>query len=278
MARIHLLPPEIIREVLQYLPIPSQFAFGQTSRTHHAIASTAFTRLRLGIFPSRLNGMVSILEAGDCQPSTHSVQVVIPKRDGRSKEMVIRKQNALLSSIIVRHGQTLRDLEIALWDLHQSAAESIGRLRNLRHLSIRLDHPHTRFLGIGPSFWKSAPASTVWNALSTPRQKNLPIQQAQTGLGRLRSLVLERAGITDYQIQCILEDNPSITELRLQKCMGLTEDFFKHLVQSNVGLGLRIFHFTHNESEWLDNRVLKYVEQLPNLHVSQSASRILHDY
>lgn len=225
--------------------------------------------------------MVSMLEAGDSDPSTHSVQVVIPRRDGRSKEMFIRKQNTLLSRVIVRHGQTLHDLEIALWDLDQSAAESIGRLRSLRHLSIRLDHPHTRFSSLGPSFWKSAPTSTVWNALSTPRttcKKNLPIQKAQRGLGRLRSLVLERAGITDYQIQCILEDNPSITELRLQKCKGLTEDFFKHLVRSKVGLGLQIFHFTHNESEWLDDRVLKYVEQLPNLHVSQSASRMRHRY
>jgi len=279
MAQIHVLPPEIIREVVEYLPIPSLFAFGQTCRTNHTIASTAFSRLRLGIFPSRLNGMISMLEAGDNQPNTYSLQVIIPKKDSRSKEMVIRKQNTFLSSIIIRHGQTLRDLEISLWDLDQSAAESIGRLQNLRHLSIRLDHPHTRFSGLGPSFWRTAPASTVWNALSAPcttGKDNLTRQQPQQGFGRLQRLILERAGITDYQIQCILQDNPKITELRLQKCMGLTEDFFKQLVQSKVGHGLRIFHFTHNESEWLDDRVLEYIGQLPNLHVSQRASHIFY--
>ncbi|MCJ1251863.1 hypothetical protein MMC30_009101 [Trapelia coarctata] len=268
MAQLHLLPPEIVREVLEYLPIPSLFAFGQTSRTNHALASTAFVHLRLGIFPSRINGMISMLEGGESQPNTHSVQIVLPKRDGRSKEMVIRKQNMIISSIITRHGQTLRDLELALWDLNQSAAESIGQLPNLRHLSIRLDHPHTRFLGLDRSFWKTAPASTVWNALSAPRttsKKSLAMERPPQGLRRLQSLTLERAGITDYQIQCILEDNPKITELRLQKCIGLTEDFFHQLVRSRVGHGLRIFHFTHNESEWIDERVLEYIGQLPNL-------------
>jgi len=276
IAQIHLLPPEIIREVLEYLSIPSLLAFGQTSRTNHAIASAAFSHLRLGIFPSRINGLISMLEAGESQPRTHSVQVVLPKRDGRSKDMVIRKQNMVLSSIIIRHGQTLRDLEVAVWDLNQSAAEFIGQLRYLRHLSVRLDHPHTRFSGLDRSFWKSAPASTVWNAFSAPRttSKNiLAIEKPQRGFGRLRSLALERAGITDYQIQCVLEDNPNITELRLQKCLGLTGGFFEHLIRSKVGHGLRVFHFTHNESEWLNEDVLKYIGQMPSLQVSQCKPR-----
>ena len=279
MAQVNLLPPEILHEVLEYLPICSLFAFGQTSRTNHAIASTAFSRLRLGIFPSRINGLISLLETDETQPSTHSVQMVLSKNDGRSKEMVVRKQNMILSSIIIRHGETLRDLEIAIWDLNQSAAELIGQLRNLRHLSIRLDHPHTRFSGLDRSFWKTAPASTVWNALSRPRnisKKSLGTGKRQKGLARLQSLTLERAGITDYQIQCILEDNPNISELRLQKCMGLTEDFFEFLIQSEAGHGMQIFHFTHNASEWLGEAVLKYIGQLPNLKVSQSASYRLY--
>ena len=280
MAQTLLLPPEIIREVLQYLPIPSLFAFGQTSKTNHAITSAAFSCLRLGIFPSRLNGMMCMLEASTTKPSTHSVQLVLPKRDSRSKEMVIRKQNLILASIISRHGQTLRDLEIALWELDTSAAESIGQLRNLRHLSMKLDHPHTRFSGIDRSFWKIAPASTAWNALYSPRltdETSQAIQKSQKGFRRLESLNLERAGITDYQIQRILDDNPNITDLRLQKCLGLTNDFFKYLIRSNVGQGLRIFHFTHNESEWLDERVLQYIGQLPNLHVSQSVPKVSTD-
>lgn len=107
-----------------------------------------------------------------------------------------------------------------MWELHDSAASSIAQLKNLKKLSIRLDHPHTRYRGIDRRFWES------YNLASKP---------GKTALGRLRSLNLERAGITDYQLAKVLESNPMLTELRLRKRLTLTDNTFKILAESSVG-------------------------------------------
>ena len=259
MSSISLLPPEILREVLQYLPVSTLLAFGCTSKYHHAIQSISLSKLRVGVFASRINAMIGLLDAHDDQSKVHNVQIVLPKKDGRSKKMVIRNQNKLIFNIVSKYQHTLRDLEVTLWDL-QCAAESIAKVRNLRSLSIRLDHPHTRYADIGRSFWKDAPGSTVWNTLCG-KGKGSKV------FGRLESFNLERSGITDYQLQCILEENPHITQLRLRKCFGLTEDFFRNLARSDLGKSLRLLHFTQNTVDWVDERVLKYVKGLPSLTV-----------
>ena len=56
MATLTSLPPELTREILYYLPIPSLLAFGLTSKMNHAIQSCSLSDLRLGVFHSRLAG------------------------------------------------------------------------------------------------------------------------------------------------------------------------------------------------------------------------------
>ncbi|MCJ1382782.1 hypothetical protein MMC17_005895 [Xylographa soralifera] len=257
MPSISSLPPEILREILQYLPVSALLFFGGTSKYHHAIQSISLSKLQVGVFPSRINAMISLLDAHDDQSKTHNVQIVLPKKDGRSKRTVIRNQNKIIFDVVDKYQHTLQDLEVTLWDL-QSAAESIAKARNLRSLSIRLDHPHTRYADVDRSFWKAAPGSTVWNTLYGKGE-------GSKVFGRLESLNLERGGITDYQLQCILQENPHIIQLRLRKCLGLTEDFLQNLVCSRLGKSLRLLHFTHNTVEWVDERVLKHVKGLPSL-------------
>ena len=175
--------------------------------------------------------------------------------------MVIRNQNLLLFKAVSKYQYTLRILEVALWDLQHQPAESVGRMHNLRHLSIRLDHPHTRSSDVDRLFWRTAPGSTVWNAL-------YPGKNGGRFLGRLESLNLERAGITDYQLQRILEENPKICELRLRKCLMLTREIFAFLARSESGRRLKVFSFTQNSSTEIDNRVLKHLDHMTNLEVS----------
>ncbi|MCJ1400442.1 hypothetical protein MMC11_003647 [Xylographa trunciseda] len=257
MSSITSLPPEILREVLRHLPIPALLSFGGTSKYHHAIQSISLSKLRLGVFTSRINAMIGLLDTHDDQRKTHNVQIVLSKKDVRSKKMVIRNQNKIIFNVVSKYQHTLRELEVTLWDL-QLAAESIAKARNLLSLSIRLDHPLTRNADIDRSFWKDAPGSTVWNAFYGK-------EKGTTVFGRLESLNLERCGITDYQLQRFLEENPRITQLRLRKCLGLTEDFFRNLAHSMQGKSLRLLHFTQNTAEWVDERVLKHVEGLPSL-------------
>ena len=261
------LPPELIINIMHHLSIPSLLAFGLTSKTYHECQSVSLSTIRVGIFQSKLSGKASLIESSEEQSSIHTVQVILPKSESRTKFMTIKNQNAITECVLNRYRHSLRDLEIAMWELNQGTAESIARMGNLRHLAIRLDHPHTRHAGVDRAFWSSSPGSTVWNLLSNhggPRGKN------GLCLGRLQSLNLERAGITDYQLHKILEKNQSIKELRLQKCLLLTQETFEYLASSDCGRNLVVLHFTQSTSLEINDRILRYVEKLCGLKVSFS--------
>lgn len=190
----------------------------------------------------------------------HSVQVVLPKHESRTKDKIIYNQNFRIQKVVHAFRHTLRDLELALWELHDSSASAIAQLKNLKRLSIRLDHPHTRYSGIDPQFWDCSPGSTVWNLLASRPGK-------ASALGRVQSLNLERVGITDYQLAKVLESNPTLIELRLRKCFTLTDKTFKILAESKVGRQLETLHFTKSNIDEIDEGILSYIGSLPKLKV-----------
>lgn len=254
------LPPELIREVVSYLPIASLLAFGLTSKEHHAIQCCSLSTLRLGVFPSRIAGIISLMEAAPEVSALHSVQTILPKSQAHTKDMIIRNQNAVVQKVVDNHRRTLRDLEIALWDLKKPSACSVSRLVNLRRLSIRLDHPHTRHAKVDRDFWEISPVSTVWNNFfARPDGRKV--------FGRLQSLNLERAGITDFQLQQVLKNNPMILDLRLRKCLVLTRETFGYLARDEINKRLETLHFTWHKGDEIDDGILDYIEKLPNLKV-----------
>lgn len=265
MATLISLPPELTREILNYLPIRSLLSFGVTTKNNHAIQAASLSTLQLGVFHSRLSGMISFIESSPKRSSTHSVPVVLSRSDSRTKEQVIRHQNSTVQAIVDRYRQTLRDLEIVVWDLTDATSSSLAQLCNLRRLSLRFDHPHTRHRDLDRSFWDASPGSTAWNNFAAMHGKG-------KSFGRLEDLTLERSGITDYQLRQILESNPRLTELKLQKCLSLTEETFEYLANSGVGKRLEVLHVTKTGSEEIDERVLKHIAKMPNIKAS------LHNY
>ena len=255
------LPPEILCEILEHLPISSLLAFGQTSHYHHALQQISLRRLRLGVFPTRLDGLLSQMDTLGDDDTTYSVQKVLDKRRSRTKDAILFNQNLTIARILHRYSLPLRDLEISLWDIQQPAAEALAKLKGLRNLSIRLDHPNSRCADLHHSFWCHSPGSTVWNQLYAGKE-GPPV------LGRLTTLNLERAGITDYQMFRILEENPGVTEIRLRKCLTLTDEFFRDLSNSRVGKQLKLLHFTQSDNPRIDERVLQHIAAMPSLQVS----------
>ena len=116
-----LLPPEIICDVLNYLPIHSLLNFGMTSKYHHSLSIASLSSLRLGVFHSRLGGMVSLMEATADRSCLHSVQMILSKRDARTKDKVISNQNLAVSTVVDRYQSSLRDLEVALVSICHSS-------------------------------------------------------------------------------------------------------------------------------------------------------------
>ena len=114
MANLSMLPPEITCDLLHYLPIHSLLNFGLTSKQNHSLSIASLSSLRLGVFHSRLGGMVSLMEATADRSCLHSVQMILSKRDSRTKDKVISNQNQAVRTVVDRYQSSLRDVEVAL--------------------------------------------------------------------------------------------------------------------------------------------------------------------
>ncbi|MCJ1445264.1 MAG: hypothetical protein MMC23_005769 [Stictis urceolatum] len=283
MASVDSLPTELLHQICTFLPTPDLLSFGASSRLHHALSLMTLHTLRLGIFPSRIHGLASSLSCPipETASSAEPINIVLPKGQSRSKDCVIRNQNRKAARILSLHGRSLRDLELAIWSLEKPATDQIAKLARLRHLSIRLDHPHTRHRDLRPNHWREAERSTVWNSFfgdpkERPATDSLPAEPTSQGrssnqiqsrpvFGELRTVTLERAGITDWQLQRLLEENPGVEELYLRKCTILTEDFFAWLAGSSFSQRLRVLRFECCDTETIDARIVPYLEALVGL-------------
>lgn len=272
------LPVEIAQEVLSRLPVRSLHAFALTSRASSVLARNSLRTLALGVFHTQISGLVSFMDAPSHLSSAFAVSVILARRDAKTRPQTIRNQNAVAARILRHHGRSLRELELVLWELDKPLADALTGLPNLHHLSLRFDHPYVRHPNLERRYWDSAPTGTVWNLLSssssstttttTGGEEESGSKPRRSLLGRLESLTLQRSGITDYQLERLVQQNPHLVELRLQKCLSLTQDFFEYLAtRSPIADRLAILHVTHNRSRDIDERILPHIAKLTGLKV-----------
>lgn len=300
------LPTEILIYILSHLSIVDVLCFSQTSRYHHELQALVISKLRIGVFPHRINSILSLLDGAAYTHSdapvvwyepdpTSSINVQIDGRKYRTWDTVVQKQNNIISKVVNMHGHHLRTLEIALWSLERHTANALTTCSRLRHLTIRLDHPFTRHKSVQPSVWKTAAPSTVWNAFWSPTGRTPPAtptrelgNPTETAFGLptpplspvldpvsnlqlfpyLKSLTLDRGGITDYQLsRLVLPCADTLKELRLRKCTQLSAEFWRWLAHSALAPRLRVLHFTQNLHEEIDGRILQYVQKFTGVKV-----------
>ncbi|KAL4944028.1 hypothetical protein BDV06DRAFT_220696 [Aspergillus oleicola] len=259
---IRCLPPEIALQILSYLSFEDLLSFGATSRLNNEYHIISLKHLRLGVFEKRVHSLISLLQAGWANPDhlsgawvekdserhytislvhqqgkssklqtqcNHSSKTTDPKHRSpapRNKplslEQMVRLQNQIFSRALRRYGTSLRSLEFMAYDLNQDGADALGTncQHALHHLALRFEHQHIRDGVVRPSAWLyPAPGNEAWNSLiGIGRIKN-------TGLCKLETLILERAGITPWQLMMLVKRNPKLTTLKLRTCRGARPEF-----------------------------------------------------
>ncbi|XHF98298.1 hypothetical protein AWENTII_001853 [Aspergillus wentii] len=267
IGNISSLPPEVILMILSYLPLESLLSFGETSRSNYDCHLLSLKRLRLAVFQKRIHSIISFLQAGwatldqvtklrengDCRldftasvvqpPATHMKQepiceyplrtkdlkrrsLAISENKPRTLEQMVRLQNQLFAKLVRRYGASLVDLEFMAYDINTESAEALGKTckRSLRHLALRFEHPHIRDGLMRPTAWlQPARGSTAWNALiGIGPYKNM-------GITGLETLIMERTGITPWQLSMLVQNNPNLTTLKLRTCNGAQPEFLNWL-------------------------------------------------
>ena len=141
---------------------------------------------------------------------------------------MIQIQNELFACFAKKYGRSLLDLEFMAYDLDTVGAQTLGRhCKSLRKLALRFEHPHVRDGFTKPTTWlKPAPGSTAWNSLIGigPSDKHRAMK-----LTGLETLVMERAGITPWQLMMLVRNNPNLTTLKLRTCSGVQPEFLEWL-------------------------------------------------
>lgn len=262
---ISCLPPEIALQILSYLSFEDLLSFGATCRLSQEYLVLSLKRLRLGVFEKRVHSIISLLQAGWASPEqinnpwpnhsaernytisvvqnsrrstkeqlTRSYRQVIDSRQRdptmhdrpQTLDQMVRVQNQIFSRVLRRYGKSLRYLEFMAYDLNVDGATALGKTcqQALRHLALRFEHQHIRDGLMRPSTWlHPAAASESWNALiGIGRFKG-------SGLCNLETLILERAGITSWQLMMLVKKNPDLTTLKLRTCRGARPEFLRWL-------------------------------------------------
>ncbi|KAL4890549.1 hypothetical protein BDV59DRAFT_204263 [Aspergillus ambiguus] len=144
----------------------------------------------------------------------------------RTHEQMVRLQNRIFARVVNRYGPSLVKLEFMAYDLDAEGAQALGtQCRNsLRHLALRFEHQHIRDGNMRPSTWlHPAPSSPAWNML-------LGIgSHEHLGVFGLETLILERAGITAWQLMTLVRRNPRLRTLKLRTCRGAQPEFLNWL-------------------------------------------------
>ncbi|EED17060.1 F-box domain protein [Talaromyces stipitatus ATCC 10500] len=140
-----------------------------------------------------------------------------------SPERTINAQNKLFAEIVSRYGHSFDELEFLTYDINEEGAMAIGTHcgSRLRHLALRFEHPYVNDSSLRHRYWqKSAPGSPAWNSL-------IGIGAVKRGLDivNLESLILERAGITPWQLRMLVMRNKRLKVLKLKNCAAAQPEF-----------------------------------------------------
>jgi len=139
--------------------------------------------------------------------------------DGSRTKQSIRRDS--------RYGHSLDELQLLAYNINEEGAMAVDTScgSRLRHLALRFEHPFVK--DTSPYYkYLAAPAqgSPAWNAF-------IVIGPVKRGLNivNLGSLILERAGITPWQLRMLVKRNQRLKVLKLRTCAAVQPEFVNWL-------------------------------------------------
>ncbi|THC89283.1 hypothetical protein EYZ11_011277 [Aspergillus tanneri] len=137
-----------------------------------------------------------------------------------------RAQNKILAQLVNRYGPSFVKLEFMAYDLDAEGAMALSTKcrHSLRYLALLFEHQHIRDGEMRRSVWlHPAPCSAAWNLLiGVGESKHI-------GISGLETLILERSGITPWQLTMLVKKNRRLKVLKLRTCRGAQPDFLTWL-------------------------------------------------
>jgi hypothetical protein len=190
----------------------------------------------------------------------YKVSVFIPEAQMFDYMTLLSFHTALMKSILIRHGGTLRNLELSLWALTKPIAKALSSLSALRALSIRVeDFPHVR----------AVPRKLVPSQRIEQRQAWDFLAQYAVWAPRLHALRIEGSDVTLNQLKSLLIRNHWLRELWLCKCSHIDSALWSFLGSEWEGrAALRILGVTRCGGQ-LDEETLDVIGNLNGLQVSK---------
>ncbi|KAH8723936.1 hypothetical protein GQ44DRAFT_773517 [Phaeosphaeriaceae sp. PMI808] len=242
------LPPELLIEILGFVPIRTLLKFSECSQYAQSLAKISLHSLHLdfasaprsyrtsayialrhmpSINPSnvtrqffqnlqaiRLAKFPQTILGGEKEGGTvrneslHRVTVRITDAHIYEYSTLVDLHSALASNILKRYHHALQNLEISVWVLTIPTAEAISQLPALRSLSIKVEDY------ICPStFWESS--------TSDEREAWAILGRSSTWDGRLRALKIDNAVLTVLDLAKILGKNKQCREIGLKGCKSI---------------------------------------------------------
>ncbi|KAF2741573.1 hypothetical protein EJ04DRAFT_507340 [Polyplosphaeria fusca] len=250
------LPPELLANMLSFLPIQALLRFSQTCHYSHGLAKSSLHTLSFGIHPTRVSGIISRLASTQypqpkatsafaasgeskarqarrdslgsesladelfAEQDPYKVSVLIPDAQAFDYKTLFAFHSALTKSILLRHGGTLRNLDLSLWTLSKPIAKALSKLAALRALSIRIeDYPHVRAVPRKLAGRQQIEQRDAWELL---------VNQA-TWASRLHALRVEGGELSARQLCTLLSKNRWCAELWLCKCASIGTELWSYL-------------------------------------------------
>lgn len=205
------LPPEILLQILEALPLTPLLRFARTSQHARSLAHSNIKDLSLAIYPSHRSSWHNKLIATPHEPKhAHNAVIQIPRAWEFDYSILIKFHDKILASILTRHAYALRKLDLAVWRLSNPIAKAITRLPALRELSINVE-PFQAIPRVHMTMQRKEEVE-AWSLLA-----------ANTGfISSINAIKIQNAEISTRQLLDLISGAERLKDLRLYSCDMLT--------------------------------------------------------